>query len=361
MFDIAVIGAGMAGLICAQQLSQAGYSVVVVEKSRGVGGRIATRRLHGTRADHGTRYLEAEGQLQQLVQVLRDRHVLQVWTDTVYNLSSEQPQLQPSAQIPRYISPSGMNAVAKFLATGLEIWLNQRVQAIAPREGKWSFTLESAPNSAGAVSVAPQTELTAEAVVFAMPSPQALSLLEPLASGLPTFLNNLRSVEFDPCFSVIAGYAADSHPEPNWQAVTLLDDSELAWIGWDSSKRQESQPLVFVFNSSADFAKRYLEAQDLTPVGQQLLRAARRLLPWLDQPDWMQVHRWRYAFPNHPWPETCLAAGTDPPLVCCGDWCGGNNVESALLSGLAAAAHVNAQLQRRTLPGASFLELDIGA
>ena len=48
MTDIAVIGAGMAGLVCAQQLSQAGYSVVVVEKSRGVGGRVATRRLQGT-------------------------------------------------------------------------------------------------------------------------------------------------------------------------------------------------------------------------------------------------------------------------------------------------------------------------
>ena len=47
MTDIAVIGAGIAGLVCAQQLSQAGYSVVVVEKSRGLGGRLATRRLHG--------------------------------------------------------------------------------------------------------------------------------------------------------------------------------------------------------------------------------------------------------------------------------------------------------------------------
>lgn len=46
MTDIAVIGAGIAGLVCAQQLSQAGYSVLVVEKSYGLGERLATRHLH---------------------------------------------------------------------------------------------------------------------------------------------------------------------------------------------------------------------------------------------------------------------------------------------------------------------------
>lgn len=34
-----VIGAGISGLVCAQQLALAGYSVLVVEKSRGLGGR----------------------------------------------------------------------------------------------------------------------------------------------------------------------------------------------------------------------------------------------------------------------------------------------------------------------------------
>ncbi len=59
MTDIAIIGAGMAGLICAQRLTEAGYSVLVVEKSRGLGGRLATRRLYGTWADHGGLLFEA--------------------------------------------------------------------------------------------------------------------------------------------------------------------------------------------------------------------------------------------------------------------------------------------------------------
>src|SRR4028118_2371524 len=61
MFDVAVIGAGMAGLSCAQRLRQAGYSVAVVEKSRGAGGRVATRRVQGPRAAHGGCYLAPQG------------------------------------------------------------------------------------------------------------------------------------------------------------------------------------------------------------------------------------------------------------------------------------------------------------
>src|SRR6478672_4303562 len=48
VFDVAVIGAGISGISCAQQLRQVGYRVVVVEKSRGLGGRMATRRVQDT-------------------------------------------------------------------------------------------------------------------------------------------------------------------------------------------------------------------------------------------------------------------------------------------------------------------------
>ncbi|MEO8890284.1 MAG: FAD-dependent oxidoreductase, partial [Coleofasciculaceae cyanobacterium] len=82
MFDVAIIGAGLAGLACAQQLQQSGYRVVIVEKSRGVGGRMATRRLETTCADHGVRYLESKGKwLPPLIEMLRQRGILQAWTN----------------------------------------------------------------------------------------------------------------------------------------------------------------------------------------------------------------------------------------------------------------------------------------
>lgn len=359
MFDVAIIGAGLAGLTCAQQLHQAGYSVIVVEKSRGVGGRVATRRLHETCADHGVRYLEAQGKRsKQLISRLEARSILQVWTDTIYELkiNSGLRTLDSGPNTPRYIAPEGMTAIAKFLAVGLEIWLNRRVGSLTlTADSSWNLTLEPQLNT--------QNELQVKAVVMAIPAPQALMLLEPLAPNFLTagFLDNLRSVEFDPCLSVMAGYPAQrqqelEHLNPAWKACAL-QNSDLAWIGLDSSKRKSPQMPIFVLQSSAEFAKLYLEAEDLNPVGQLLLsHAAQLLIPWLDTPDWFQVHRWRYAFPSHCLNKEYLDAKTPIPLICCGDWCGGNLIENAIISGLAAADKINSKLQQRTLPGGKFLE-----
>ncbi|AFY32891.1 NAD(P)/FAD-dependent oxidoreductase [Calothrix sp. PCC 7507] len=351
MPDVAIIGAGMAGLVCAQQLSQAGYSVLVVEKSRGLGGRVATRRLHGTCADHGTCYLKPKGELLgRFVELLRSRHILEVWTDTVSEHTENGFISQPQSPSPRYVAPGGMSAVAKFLGQGLDILLNQRVVAVTPTpENSWCLTLESSTE-----------EITAQALVVAIPAPQALMLLAPLGDSVleAKFLENLRSVEFSPCISLIAGYPPTSQPLPQWKALTFVDHADLAWIGLDSSKRPHSQQPHFVLQSSADFAKSHLDTEDLQPVGQYLLQSAAQtlLLPWLDSPDWMQTHRWRYAFPSRPWHESILSAAIPLPLVCCGDWCGGNLVEGAMLSGLAAATEVNNQLQHLLLPNVNFLD-----
>ena len=192
---------------------------------------------------------------------------------------------------------------------------------------------------------------------MAIPAPQALTLLEPLAQTdlPPEFLGHLRCVEFDPCFSVIAGYPVE-FALPSWNDCILANDSDLAWIGLDSSKRPEAQIPIFVLQSTAEFAKRYLDAENLNPAAEQLLsHAAKLLIPWLETPDWFQIHRWRYAFPSRCLNQDYLDARAPLPLVCCGDWCGGNLIESAMNSGLAAAVEINSQLKKRSLPTEKFL------
>jgi len=55
-YDVLVIGAGISGLLCATQLQAAGLSTLVLDKGRGVGGRMATRRIGDTTFDHGAQF-----------------------------------------------------------------------------------------------------------------------------------------------------------------------------------------------------------------------------------------------------------------------------------------------------------------
>ena len=348
MTDIAIIGAGMAGLVCAQELTQAGYSVIVIDKSRGVGGRVATRRLFDTKADHGACYIKPRDELsQRLITLLAQKGDLEVWTDKLYvQDNSSSPIANLSLPLP-YTAPEGMNVIAKFLAQGLNINRGQRVnKIILNSQNQWHLTSET------------NEEFTASSVIVAIPAPQAVMLLETLAENLldNKFLKKLRSVEYYPAITVMAGYP-DSSQQPEWKAITFKNNPVLGWIGLDSSKRKNPVQPHFVIHSSADFAEKYFESE-LQQVGQQILANAASdvNLQWLKNPQWMQVHRWRYAFPKTPLQQTCLTAETSSSLVCCGDWCGGNLIEAAMHSGIAAAEYINSKLQQRKLPGIDFLD-----
>jgi predicted NAD/FAD-dependent oxidoreductase len=348
-FDVAVIGAGLAGLVCAQQLKQSGYQVAVVEKSRGVGGRLATRRLQNTFANHGVRYLSNQGALsEQLIQTLLHQDILQPWDAQICKFESG--ELQPLHST-YYTVATGLTAVAKFLATGLEIYHSQRLESLTKADDQhWQLGFES--------SNQPVPPLIARSVVLAIPAPQALPLLKPLLSvGLPVELVRfVESVEFDPCLSVIATYTAPL-TEPLQQAIHCSNPPELAWI---SCKRSQSPqtPSVAVIQSTAAFAQQHLDAPDLKPAGQQLLQLASSIpgLAELEQAEF-QVHRWRYAFVRASLdqegitPNAGLKTTLPLPLVCSGDWCSGKQIENALESGLAAACQISELLGGTSLGG----------
>jgi renalase len=339
IFDVAIIGAGIAGLACAQALTQAGQNVILLDKSRGVGGRVATRRLHATHADHGTCYLSPanDPEFQHLIQDLLTAGILQIWTDTVYEFSTDHG-LQPGRdRHPRYIAPAGMSAIAKFLTPHLNLRLNHLVTALTLQSDHWEC------------AIANELPVCAKAIALAIPAPQAMALVKSQpdpSAEFAVFLEQLTAVEFLPSLSVMAGYGSDlavhwQSTYPQVQAITFLDDPVLGWLGLDSSKRTAPVDSVFVLQSSAAFATTHLDSPDLQPAAQQMLaQAAQYFDPELAAPDWMQIHRWRYAFARSPLPAPYLIAPTALPLVCAGDWCGGRKVEDAYRSGTAIARHL---------------------
>ncbi len=345
MEDVVVIGAGLSGLTAASQLRQTGLSVLVVDKSRGLGGRLATRRLGATAIDHGCRYLEpfADSALSPIPELLA-ANVLQPWQPEAFSLSAD-GALQPMATGTLYVAPQGMSAVAKALAPGLNIHRHWRATSLTPLPQGWRIEGETLGGD-----VPSATALEARAVVVAVPAPQAIALIVAAAQhdeALKTLVQRLQTVDFEPVITVMAGYGSRCAPSPTVQKdpggwlVTGDNHPTLRWVGLDSSKRTDPQEPVVVIHSSAAFATQAIDRPDLEPVGQALLATAAEILgSALSDPDWMQVHRWRYGFAQTYLKAPILSSPALPNWVGCGDWCNGGSAEGAIASGKQAATAI---------------------
>lgn len=345
--DVVVIGAGMAGLTAARRLQLAGYRVRLLEKSRGLGGRLATRRLGGMPLDHGARFLQPQGEkLQGLVDHLEQHGMLGRWQPQVFQMNG-QGRLQPAPPAaPCYVAPAGLSAVGKWLGADLTIGRQQRAIAIAPTpQATWRITTVRGDTGE-------TVEREAAALVLAVPAPQAIPLLQPQT---PTLASALQAVRYVPCITVMAQYDRGDGRLPVQTAtapwmVQGHADTDFFWLGLDGSKRNPAAVNV-VIHSSAAFAHTHLEADHLQPVGETLLRqAGEHLAPWLSQPLRWQVHRWRYAQVQTPATTTPRFTTAPLPLAVCGDWCGDRQVDSALESGWQATEAINQALSARSLP-----------
>jgi renalase len=328
MIEIAVIGAGIAGLACAQQLHQADRRVVVIDKSRGLGGRLATRRLAGTHADHGVCYLRPKGELfRAWIEELVVAGVLRVWTEGIHSLAADGTLQPPGKLAPCYAAPQGITAVAKYLAQGLEVIGGRHITTITPIADGWQIN-------------AADWSISAAQVIIAIPPAQALAISGDVIDS--NCAQQISSVIFTPSITAIAIYPSNqqsSAAQLPWQGIQC-EHPELGWIGLDSSKQLAPQQPILLVQSSGAFATQNFDAPDLSKIGERLLSLAEPFAPGLHHPELVQTHRWGYAFAQNPISAKFVKAKTAAPLYFCGDWCGGDRVESAYLSGLALADQI---------------------
>ncbi len=332
MLDVIVVGAGLAGLAAAKVLQKADLQVLVVEKSRGVGGRMAARRVESPQGplviDHGAQYFTTRNpEFQELIALLLQQGTVKVWLDQIATLSAEGITWPADKHTyPRYSCPTGMSAVAKYLSAGVEIHLNTKVSAVHPTDRGWSVVAH------------PDTVHQARAVLLTPPPDQSLALLGSLAED-PAF-DPARAIDFAPCLALLAGYppgdAGELPPGLRWE-----DDPVISWSALDASKRPAPTAQTFVVHTTPEFTRAHWDDDSDTLSRLILKHCASRLQPYtalpLNRPEWHQLHRWRYAMPTNPLSQAYLAVYNPAPLLLAGCWCSGARVEGAFTSGQAAA------------------------
>lgn len=316
---VIVVGGGIAGLTCAGELAASGVEVTVYERARGVGGRLAVHTRQGRPADLGAAYFTVsdDGFDARVRRWARDGLVRE-WTDTLAVFDGERRGEDKPGPV-RWAAPGGLRSLVTDLARDLTVRTGRTVERVRP-----------GPDGRPEVDGRP-----CDAVVLAMPDPQAARLLDPgTAAGAA-----VAGRAWNPVLSLVAGYPRRSWPEVT--AAFVNDHPVLALVADDGDRRGDRAP-VLVAHSTGDLAR----AHDADPraAAAPMTAALGRLLGIADDPEWTHVHRWRFAAPAEQ-RETPFHLDDDGIGVA-GDGWGRSRVQTAWLSGRGLGRELAARLGR---------------
>jgi predicted NAD/FAD-dependent oxidoreductase len=316
-----IVGAGISGLLAARELSDAGWRVTVLDKGRGVGGRMATRRVGGAGFDHGAQFFTVRGE--RFEGLVNDWLAAGAAAEWSRGFADAEGNANPDGH-PRYRGSEGMTSIPKHLASGLNVRTGERVLRVDRDGDGWTVAGESGFSVSGG------------ALLLTAPVPQSLALAESGNYGLPEGAREqLGNISYDPCLAVMALLdGASPVPEPGG---VQIKGEPLDWIGDNATKGISDRPALTIHGGPQWSREHYDERE--ADVTRTLLRlAGERLGADLTATTVeTSLARWRYSWVTTSHEQPCLVASEDPPLVFCGDGFGQPKVEGAALSGLAAA------------------------
>jgi len=325
--DVAIIGAGLAGVAAAGDLIAAGKSLLLIDKSRGVGGRMATRRHGDTRIDHGAQFFTARTErFQKLVEQLWMQGVIKIWSHGFPLLLDGVVVPRPDGH-PRYACTSGMSELAKaLLPAGVEILTSMQVTSVAPIQG------DAVDGARYEVLCGDSTVCLARDVVLNMPPVQLLQVAKAVLGAAD--VATLSAVTMEPCWAMGGCLSQDIHLD----AVAVeCQHPILGWVSRNHTRRSNvSEPLSIMVHASGAWSAEHLEddPQNVHNAIEAAMRDTGMPIHWDGDPF---IHRWRYAKPAASLNADYFASTTSAGIYAVGDWCQGGRVEGAISSGWSVA------------------------
>lgn len=333
---VAVIGAGLSGLSCAQALLQAGHTVHVFDKSRGPSGRMSTRRAEDPagpwQCDHGVSCFTASTpEFRAELARWQEAGVAARWDARLARLDGAAWTAPATPQAcfvgtPRMTSPAGwlVEGLRQVGDRALAQW-QTTVQRLERHRDGWALT--SAEHGPHAVRYG--------TVLLAVPAPQAVPLL---TAAAPVGASVAAGARMRGSWAVMVRCAA---PVDLPCDGAFVHGGPLRWIARDSSKPGRTAPAgteTWLLHASSEWSEAHIE-DEAGSVAATLLAAFHALGGPAPAHVQATAHRWRYADT-----APALTIGhwwdADHRVGMCGDWLHGGQVEGAWLSGRSLARAV---------------------
>ena len=309
--SVAVVGAGLSGLMCARTLVDHGVPVTLFDKGRMPGGRTAAKRLSDGRfADHGAPKLEiADPRLSPYRAAWHESGVLCDWLPDGHDAAWQ-------------VACPTTRGLAQHLAEQLDVRQGTAVTELQRDRHGWLLVSDAG------------TYGPFDRVIVTAPAPQAANLLVPHA---PALAERARTAAYRPIMSALATFDRPLDLDPD---LLLAKRDRILEKAVRESAKPGRDPVadVWALHATEEWSQAH-KHDDFEPIAWALFDAFRAHRPDLPEPQQLIGHRWLYGQVTRPLGQDCLF-DIEIGLGACGDWCLGPTAGDALLSGAAAAGRV---------------------
>ena len=320
LIKIAIVGAGLSGLVAARIL-QSKFDVTVFEKSRGAGGRMSTRRALPYYFDHGAPFFTARtSEFRKFMLPYLECGNIAQWEPVfvkILNHTIEQVN-SPFGSTPIYVGVPGMNAFARAVAKETRVLFEKRIKSALYQGGGWHIEMETG-ESAGPF----------DWLLSAIPAEQAVAILPRyLSQSIP----ELR-IKMLTCLTVMLGFEEAPHLPFD---VGLVEHSPLEKIILNHTKPGRTEPFSLVAHTRHDWASEHIDHDRSSILAEICVKINDNLDGLTRQAQHRAIHGWRFATvgkhitTNH-------VTNKAKHFSICGDWLGSGDVEAAFNSGQSAA------------------------
>ncbi|MBL1214606.1 MAG: NAD(P)-binding protein [Ignavibacteriae bacterium] len=318
IFDTIIVGAGITGITAGNYLQQKGLSVLLLDKGKGIGGRMATRRINFENQkivfDYGAKYLEGTSEkFDELLSLLYKNQIISKWNE-VENVD----------ETPKFIGRKSMREVAIFLSKELNILNSTKVIELRRINNFWQ-SIDELGNV-----------YKSKTMLLTLPVPQAIDLLDNSKIDLDkTLQNNLQEIKYER--SIVGLFIADGSISLAGKGGIYLDEGPVSFITDNNSKGINKFKTAVTVEMSNSFSVDNWNKSN-SELRKMILELSRK---WITSKilDY-QIHKWKFSKPLFSSGKSFEVIDKQNGLLVAGDAFRGNNIDSAYLSGLSAAEHI---------------------